>query len=47
MGPDYVSSKEKLWGRKINVDKDLKVGFGDYVQVHTSLVDNTMTERTP
>ena len=28
------------------MDKKLKHGFGDYVQVHTSLVDNTMTERT-
>ena len=44
--PDYVSPREKLWGRRINVDKELKHGFGDYVQVHTSLVDNTMNERT-
>ena len=44
--PEYVSSREKLWGRKINVDKELKHGFGEYVQVHTSQVDKTMSERT-
>ena len=44
--PDYVSPREKLWGRRINVDKELKHGFGEYVQVHTSQVDNTMNERT-
>ena len=44
--PDYVSPREKLWGRRINVDKELKHGYGDYVQVHTSLVNNTMNERT-
>ena len=34
---DYVSPREKLLGRRINVDKELKHGFGDYVQVHTSI----------
>ena len=43
---DYVSPREKLWGRRINVDKELKHGFGDYVQVHVSTVDNSMVERT-
>ena len=37
----YVSPREKLYGRKINVDKELKHGFGDYVQVHTDSVDNS------
>ena len=44
--PDYVSPREKLWGRRINVDNELKHGFGDHVQVHTRLVDNTINERT-
>ena len=42
--PDYVSPREKLWGRRINVDKALKHGFGEYVQVHTSQVHNTLNE---
>ena len=33
----YVSPREKLYGRKINVDEELKHGFGDYVQVHTKI----------
>ena len=44
--PDYVSPREKLWGRRINVDKELKHGFGDYVQVHSNTIDNSMNERT-
>ena len=44
--PDYISPREKLWGRRINVDKELKHGYGDYVQVHTNNVDNSMKERT-
>ena len=35
---DYVSPREKLLGRRTNVDKELKHGFGDYVQVHTSII---------
>ena len=38
---DYVSPREKLYGRKINVDKELKHGFGDYVQVHSDNIDNS------
>lgn len=30
----YVCSREKLHGRKINFDKELKHGMGDNVQVH-------------
>ena len=37
----YVSPREKLYGRKINGDKELKRGFGDYVQVHTDSVENS------
>ena len=43
---EFVSPREKLWGRRINVDKELKHGFGDYVQVHSSVVNNSMYERT-
>ena len=42
----YVSPREKLYGRKINVDKELKHGFGDYVQVHTNSVDNSTKPRS-
>ena len=43
---DYVSPREKLYGRKINVDKELKHGFGDYVQVHSDNIDNSNKART-
>ena len=43
---EYTSPREKLYGRKVNVDKELKHGFGDYVQVHTATLDNTMQPRT-
>ena len=43
---DYVSPREKLYGRKINVDKELKFGFGDYVQVHSDNIDNSNKART-
>jgi hypothetical protein len=43
---DYVSPREKLHARKIDVNKDLKHGFGDYVQVHNAVVNNTMEPRT-
>ena len=42
----YVSPREKLYGRKINVDKEFKHGFGDYVQVHTDSVDNSNKPRS-
>ena len=42
----YVSPREKLYGRQINVKKELKHGFGDYVQVHTVSVDNSNKPRT-
>jgi hypothetical protein len=43
---EYICPIEKLFGRKINVDKELKLGFGDYVQVHADTVDNSMKPRT-
>ena len=39
---DYVSPREKLYGRKINVDKELKHGFGDYVQVYSDNIDKVI-----
>ena len=45
-GVAYVSPIEKLYGRKINADKELKHGFGDYVQVHTDSVDNSTKPRS-
>lgn len=38
--------REKLYGRKISVEKELKHGFGDYVQLHTDVVDNSLKPRT-
>ena len=43
---DYVSPRKILYGRKINVDKELKHGFGDYVQVHSDNIDNSNKART-
>ena len=43
---DHVSPREKLYGRKLNVDKEMKHGFGDYVQVHADVVDNSLKPRT-
>ena len=43
---EYSSPREKLYGRKINVDKELKHGFGDYVQVHSDSIDNSNKSRT-
>ena len=42
---DYVSPREKLYGRKINVDKELKHGFGDYIEVHSDNIDNSNKAR--
>ena len=43
---EYISPREKLWGRRINVNKELRHGFGDYVQVHSNEINNSMHERT-
>jgi hypothetical protein len=43
---DYISPREKLLSRKIDVNKDLKHGFGDYVQVHNQEINNSMEPRT-
>ena len=39
---EYSSPREKLYGRKINVDKELKHGFGDYVQVQSNSDNRTV-----
>ena len=43
---DHISPQEKLSGRKVDVDKEIKHGFGDYVQVHTDVIDNSTKPRT-
>ena len=43
---DQISPREKLYGRKLNVAKELKHGFGDYVQVHADTIDNSNKPRT-
>jgi hypothetical protein len=42
---DYVSPREKIYGKIIDVDKELKHGFGDFVYVHPDGVDNTLNPR--
>ena len=42
----HISPREKLCGRKIDVDKEIKHGFGDYVQVHNDVIDNSTKPRT-
>ena len=42
----HISPREKLTGRKLYVDKDIKHGFGDYVQVHNDVIDNSTKPRT-
>ena len=43
---NHISPREKLSGRKIDVDKEIKHGFGDYVQVHNDVIDNSTKSRT-
>jgi hypothetical protein len=43
---DHLSPREKPYGRKLNVDKEMEHGFGDYVQVHADVVDNSLKPRT-
>ena len=43
---NHISPRKKLSGRKIDVDKEIKHGFGDYVQVHNDVIDNSMKSRT-
>ena len=43
---NHISPGEKLCGRKIDVDKEIKHGFGDYIQVHNDVIDNSTKPRT-
>ena len=42
---EYISPREKIYGKIIDVDKELKHGFGDFVHVHPDRVDNTNRAR--
>ena len=42
---EYISPREKIYGKIIDVDKELKHGFGDFVHVHPDRVDNTNRSR--
>lgn len=44
LGP--VSPTERFTGKKLNFSKDVRVGFGDYVQIKTNSRSNTMESRT-
>ena len=37
---------ERYYGRKLDYQKDLKAGFGDYIQAHENETDNMMKART-
>lgn len=41
-----VSPKEALTGRKVDYNRDVRVGFGDYVQATTRTTDNSLKGRT-
>jgi hypothetical protein len=43
---NHISPREKLTGRKLDVDKEIKHHFGDYVQVHNDVIDNSTKPRT-
>ena len=46
IGEESISPREKFIGRKLDYKRDLRIGFGDYVQLHPRCTDNTMTSRT-
>jgi hypothetical protein len=42
-----VLPREVFLGRKLDYNKDIKLSFGDYAQVHQDdVITNTMAERT-
>ena len=43
---NHISPREKLTGRKLDVDNEMNHGFGDYVQVHNDVIDNSTKPRT-
>ena len=38
---NHINPRQKLCGRKIDIDKEIKHGFGDHVQVHNDVIDNS------
>jgi hypothetical protein len=42
---DHISPREIIYGKVIDVDKELKHGFGDLVHVHPDGVDNSLNAR--
>jgi hypothetical protein len=36
---DAVSPREAFYGRKVDFNRDLRIGFGEYVQVHSPLTE--------
>ena len=44
---DRISPREKFIGRKLDYKRDLRVGFGDYVQAHEpGIIKNSQVART-
>ena len=44
---DRTSPRERFLGRKLDYQRDLRVGFGDYVQTYSpNIIKNSMTSRT-
>ncbi len=44
---DACRPREVFLGRKLDYNKDMKLSFGDYAQVHQGdIITNTMAERT-
>lgn len=46
LSTDRVSPYEQFTGRYIDMKRDLRFSFGDYVQATVPITDNTMTSRT-
>ena len=43
---EWASPTEKVYNRKVDIIKDAKHGFGDYVQVYSNDTNNSLNERT-
>ena len=43
---EYITPREKVYGRKIDYKVDAKHGFGEYVQILNAKTDNSMVERS-
>jgi hypothetical protein len=42
---DHISPREMIYGKVIDVDKELKHGFGDLVHVHSDGMNNSLSAR--